>query len=176
MLTDRLDNCSDSGTHDAWPPDANRDKDADIGDVIMLFRDIIGVPANYQTRSDFDGDGDVDIGDVIIGFAYGRIGSNCGQQVQSEIVDAIEATEKYRDINVAIADGFLQVADYMPGRGALLLSNIRVDTVFKKVEPEGLIYKPGPDGWRLLGVFYLAPVWQNALPPADQPQRQTVVA
>jgi hypothetical protein len=59
-----------------WPTDADDDQDSDIGDVIILFNDVILNPPNYQPRSDFDADGDVDIGDVIAAF-LGKILTSC---------------------------------------------------------------------------------------------------
>ncbi|HEU4759062.1 MAG TPA: hypothetical protein VFT91_03675 [Dehalococcoidia bacterium] len=82
MTTDPRDGCSSDTTGnnevpDAWPSDADDDRDADVGDVIASFNGKLGIPANYQPRSDFDGDGDIDIGDVIIGFGGGKIGTKC---------------------------------------------------------------------------------------------------
>lgn len=53
---------------DAWPPDADDDSDADVGDVIQLFSGHVpSTPPNtYYVRADFDADGDNDIGDVLI--------------------------------------------------------------------------------------------------------------
>ncbi len=61
---------------DPWPPDADDDRDVDIGDVLALFYGKLGNPPNYTPRSDFDADGDVDVGDVIAGFKD-TIGTNC---------------------------------------------------------------------------------------------------
>ncbi|HEU4760541.1 MAG TPA: CAP domain-containing protein [Dehalococcoidia bacterium] len=73
MGTDPLLACGGNG----WPPDADGDRDADIGDAIGLFNGMLLQPANYRARSDFDADGDVDAGDVITGFS-GRIFTSCG--------------------------------------------------------------------------------------------------
>ena len=75
--TDPLDDCPDVlGTpglcpgpscdgHDAWPPDSDIDRDADIVDVLK-FRPYImtSVPPSPQ-RFDFDADGDIDIVDIM---------------------------------------------------------------------------------------------------------------
>lgn len=73
MGTDPLQHCpatplSLDEDPDAWPPDANDDRDMDIGDIIMLFKNILMTPANYQERSDFTADDQVDVADVIVGF------------------------------------------------------------------------------------------------------------
>jgi hypothetical protein len=77
LVTDQFASCPASPTHDAWPPDADMDTDADVGDVIALFKGVILDPAGYQARSDFDADGDVDIGDLIAGFRD-KILTTCG--------------------------------------------------------------------------------------------------
>ena len=78
MSTDELDDCRVVAGHDAWPPDANADGDADTGDVIQLFGGgVILNPANYKARADANGDGDNDVGDVIQLFGGGIILSSC---------------------------------------------------------------------------------------------------
>jgi len=70
--TDPLISCGPG----AWPPDADDDQDADIGDVIILFFGRVLNPPSYVARSDFDADGNIDIGDVIIAFG-GTILTSC---------------------------------------------------------------------------------------------------
>ncbi len=63
---------------DAWPSDADDDRDVDTGDVLALFYGKIGNPPAYTPRSDFNADGDIDIGDVIIGFSFkAQISNTC---------------------------------------------------------------------------------------------------
>lgn len=77
MGTDPLDVCADSPAEDAWPPDRDRDGDADVGDVIASFNGKIQNPADYDPRSDPNGDGDNDIGDVIILYGGGNVLTKC---------------------------------------------------------------------------------------------------
>ncbi len=77
LSTDELGACSTGMSHDGWASDRDRDKDADIGDVIQNFYGKIGSPANYDARSDADGDNDVDIGDVIQLYGGGKAGTKC---------------------------------------------------------------------------------------------------
>ncbi len=77
LSTDELGSCPSNASHDAWPPDRDRDADADIGDVIANFNGKILNPAAYDARSDPDGDGDVDVGDQIILFGNGKILTKC---------------------------------------------------------------------------------------------------
>ncbi len=75
--TDPLDDCSDVSGDDAWPPDRDKDTDADIGDVVANFRGKIMNPEAYDVRSDPDGDVDNDVGDVVIMYGGGNILSGC---------------------------------------------------------------------------------------------------
>jgi len=78
LSTDELGACSTGMSHDGWASDRDRDKDADVGDVIQAFgMGKIGSPANYDARSDADMDGDNDIGDVIQLYGGGKIGTKC---------------------------------------------------------------------------------------------------
>ncbi len=81
MGTDHTDDCADSTGDDAWPPDANKDGQALVGDVISLFFNRIfatldPLTANYQLRSDANGDGKILVGDVILLF-FNRIFQKC---------------------------------------------------------------------------------------------------
>ena len=77
MSTDNLTSCPLFSSDDALPPDADRDRDIDVGDNIILFSGKILNPANYDRRSDADSDGDLDVGDVITFFGGGKIGTKC---------------------------------------------------------------------------------------------------
>ncbi|MEX0801354.1 MAG: hypothetical protein WD379_09065 [Dehalococcoidia bacterium] len=77
LLACPVDTLPDNEQPDPWPPDADDDRAAEIGDVIALFRDIVLIPAAYQPRSDFTADGSVNVGDVIAGYGGGKILSSC---------------------------------------------------------------------------------------------------
>ena len=74
--TDPLDDCADVlGTpglcpgpdcdgDDAWPPDLDVDRDADVVDVLK-FREVILNAPKYHPRWDLDADGDIDVVDVM---------------------------------------------------------------------------------------------------------------
>ena len=81
MSTDELDDCRVVMGHDAWPPDANANGTANVGDVIQLFGSgkilqNVGDPF-YSRRSDANGNGQVNVGDVIGLFGGGIILTNC---------------------------------------------------------------------------------------------------
>jgi len=67
--TDPMDNCANDPSHDAWPPDINKDKTVNIFDVGALrapFGSVEGQagPPVYWARVDFDDSGTVNIQDV----------------------------------------------------------------------------------------------------------------
>ena len=77
MTTDERGACPTSASHDAWGPDRDQDRDADIGDVIANFNGKMFNPAGYDARSDPNVDGDNDIGDVIGLYGGGNILTKC---------------------------------------------------------------------------------------------------
>jgi hypothetical protein len=89
-----------------------------------------------------------------------------------------EATERFKDINVAISDGFAKGTPCVsgPNSGAMGVHFVRFDRVAKGVlradQPESLIYEPMPDGaMRLVGVEYIVLVgtWERLHPNAGPP-------
>lgn len=85
-----------------------------------------------------------------------------------------KATERFRDINVAIAEGYAAGPCVSgPNRGAMGVHLIDETLLTKEVDaetPEALIYEPSPDGrMRLVGVeiITLASDWVNEVPVLD---------
>jgi hypothetical protein len=87
MSTDELDGCSvppappPPPRHDAWPPDADGNGTANVGDLIQLFGggkilQSTGQPF-YSRRSDATANGAVNVGDLIAFFGGGKILSSC---------------------------------------------------------------------------------------------------
>ncbi|HTB90222.1 MAG TPA: hypothetical protein VK743_19820 [Steroidobacteraceae bacterium] len=92
----------------------------------------------------------------------------------SPLVEKVhKATAQFRDINAALAAGFVQATPCVSGPdfGAMgvhfvLGSRINAGTL-NATEPEALIYEPLPNGaFRLVGVEFiiLASVWQTQIP------------
>src|SRR4030081_3356214 len=52
------------------------------------------------------------------------------QPTEDQLEAAKEATRKYKDINVAVADGFVPVGTDVPGEGFHYLNPTRVDCTF----------------------------------------------
>jgi hypothetical protein len=75
--------------------------------------------------------------------------------VDRQLAAAKRATAKYRDIEVAKADGYFQVTQFIPGLG-LHMVNLKIDnTVFDPAKPNLLLYQPTPSGGlKLAGVAY----------------------
>lgn len=97
----------------------------------------------------------------------------------SPLVDKVhEATEQYRNINVALAEGFVQATPCVSGPdfGAMgvhfvLGSRIAAGTLSAD-QPEALIYEPLPRGeFRLVGVEFivLAQTWATQHPNGGPP-------
>jgi hypothetical protein len=76
-------------------------------------------------------------------------------QVDAELAAAKAATAKYKSIDRAKADGYIQVTQFIPGLG-LHLVNLKIgNRLFDPLRPQLLLYMPGKGGsWQLAGVGY----------------------
>jgi hypothetical protein len=94
---------------------------------------------------------------------------------QSPLVEKVRAaTARYRDVNVAIADGYAAGPCVSgPNRGAMGVHLINASLLGKEINsetPEALIYEPTQDGrMRLVGVEFitLAADWVAEVPTLD---------
>lgn len=167
--TDGLDDCNATAASndeplDAWPPDFDDDRVVNIVDVLGIkapFGTSVGDPG-YSARHDLNADGTIDIIDVL---ALNPVFNTTCLSTESELIDVVKATEQYKDIQVALDDGFIQVTDYVPGRGAHFTHPDRTDATFSLLETDGLMYEPGPNGWKLMGVYYLYAIWSDPVAP-----------
>ena len=73
-----------------------------------------------------------------------------------ELAAARNATAKYHDVAVAIADGYVQKG-YGPGEGYHFVNASLMDCTFDLEHPEVLLYVPSGEGLRLVGVEYSVP-------------------
>jgi len=113
---------------------------------------------------------------VLAGIAYAATGVT-DPAVLKELAQVRQATTKYHDVNVALADGFIQtpacVASPDGGMGIHFVNPARImDPAINLLEPEILLYIETEDGMKLLGVEYMfaigapdAPV-PNPAPPS----------
>lgn len=90
------------------------------------------------------------------------------EPTEKQLEAAKEATEKYRDIDVALAEGFVQGGPDVPGEGFHYLNPKRLDCKFDPAHPEILLYAflPGKTRLRLVAVEYAIPF---ACMPASGP-------
>ncbi|MEX0621969.1 MAG: thrombospondin type 3 repeat-containing protein [Candidatus Woykebacteria bacterium] len=167
MGTDPLDNCRDNSSHDAWPPDPDKNGSASIGDVVQLFGHgkllISHQNPLYQARSDMDANLSLNIGDVTAAFGGGVILTTCTTKVETQAVDAIEATEQYRTLDTAESAGYQQITQPISGYGAIFLNeSLWTDDTFDPNQPEGLLYD---SNGLLSGALYFGPMWTGAPAP-----------
>src|SRR5580765_4108044 len=81
------------------------------------------------------------------------------EPTERQLEAAKAATEKYRDVNVALAEGFVQGGPDVPGEGFHYLNPKRLDCNFDPAHPEILLYAflPGRTRLRLVAVEYAIP-------------------
>jgi hypothetical protein len=100
-------------------------------------------------------------GASLTGDHHGEAGPTTPEQAQvlaQQLAAAKVATEKYRDIEVARRDGFVQVTQFIPGLGLHMARIGLLDRPFDPAEPALLLYMPdGANGMRLAGVAYDLP-------------------
>jgi hypothetical protein len=90
---------------------------------------------------------------------------------EDQLEAAKDATRKYRDISVALAEGFVQGSPDVPGEGFHYLNPKRLDCNFDPAHPEILLYAflPGQTQLRLVALEYAIPfacMPANGPPPA----------
>jgi hypothetical protein len=111
-------------------------------------------------------------------FANDHKGHGPPRVLSGRLVDQVrKATERFKDIHVAIGEGWVQGSPCVsgPNEGAMGVHYVQPtrigDGVLNAAEPEALIYEPMPGGRvRLVGVEFIeiAEVWAlaNSTPPA----------
>ena len=95
---------------------------------------------------------------TLAGVAYAATGTT-DPQVLKELAQVRQATDKYHDVNVALADGFIQTPTCVEspdgGMGIHFINITRLmDPAVNILEPEILLYVQTDDGMKLLGVEY----------------------
>ncbi len=125
--------------------------------------------AGYTRLRDRDMDRTVSILDLA--GAAGQFGKVCSVEDQM-IRTATIAMEQYQNVNAAIAAGYVQVTQFVPGQGRHMVKASLLDTTFNPAQPEGLLYEPDsstPGGWRLGGALYDMPITLNPIMPEGFP-------
>jgi hypothetical protein len=77
--------------------------------------------------------------------------------VNQQLAEVRQATDKYHDVNVAIAEGYVQLGPCIEDFGVFFLKFPLVfDDTVNELTPEGLLYEPTEDGGlKLVAVSYL---------------------
>ena len=90
------------------------------------------------------------------------------QPTEDQLEAAKAANRKYRDVNVALADGFFPGSPDVPGEGIHYLNPARLSCNFDAAHPAVLLYAflPGRTQLKLVAVEYLIPF---ACMPANGP-------
>ena len=96
---------------------------------------------------------------VLASIAYAATGVT-DPVVLKELAQVREATAKYQDVNVALADGFIRTPSCISspdgGMGIHFINPARlVDPAVNILEPEILLYSETQTGMKLLGVEYM---------------------
>jgi hypothetical protein len=105
------------------------------------------------------------------GVAYAAAGTT-NPQVLRDLARVRRATAKYHDVNVALADGFIQTPDCVAspdgGMGIHFINPARLmDPAESILEPEILLYVETADGFKLLGVEYFYGIGAPNTPVPD---------
>lgn len=96
---------------------------------------------------------------VLASIAYAATGVT-DPVVLKDLAKVRQATDKYHDVNVALADGFIRTPACVEspdgGMGIHFINPARLmDSAINLLEPEILLYVETKDGMKLLGVEYL---------------------
>ena len=101
--------------------------------------------------------------------------SALSDETLKELQQARDATAQYRDINNAIADGYVDINVVMPNMGYHFQKVKLVDSVFNIRKPELLVYNKRNDGsFQLVAVEYAVPLDQSVKAPKGFAGRQDV--
>lgn len=156
--------------------DVNGDKNVNSIDLLLVAQAYglrFGQPG-YTRLKDFNSDRAINSLDLM-GTAQ-DFTPQCPLEDQM-IRTSTAAIEKYQDVNVAIADGFVQSTQFVPGQGRHMVKSSRFDLTFDPAQPEGLLYEPDsgtPGGWRLGGALYIIPYTMYPYVPAGFPTTDDV--
>ena len=95
----------------------------------------------------------------VLGSLVYAAGGETNPAVLKDLAKARQATEKYHDVNVAYADGFIRtpvcVESPDGGMGIHFINPARLmDPAINLLEPEILLYVETADGMKLIGVEY----------------------
>lgn len=91
------------------------------------------------------------------------------QRLLQELDRARRATEKYRDVNVALAAGYIQVTQDLPAIAAHFINPRLSLQDFDPARPQILLYTKQSGEWQLVGVSYTSTGLLTGDGPTEQP-------
>jgi hypothetical protein len=81
------------------------------------------------------------------------------QKTMCELQEARAASEKYRDIDKALQDGYADISVILPNMGFHYMKAALSDSIFEVSRPEILVYNKNHDGvFELVAVEYAVPI------------------
>ncbi len=96
----------------------------------------------------------------MVGLAIAAPGGESSPLPSRELEKVRDATAKYKDVNVALKDGFVSTIECAeePGKGAMGVHYVHpgrmADPRLDPSQPEILLYIPSDEGFKLVGVEY----------------------
>jgi len=83
-----------------------------------------------------------------------------------ELALARQASARYQDLSVALADGYVDINVVMQHMGRHFLNPKLLDGSFRPDRPQILVYAPEGGKWHLVAVEYAVPLGMSAQAPA----------
>ncbi len=128
-----------------------------LGDVVVTT--LVEGPAGPQVR---DSISYLQLKELVESGGYIPESTQLSDAAAAELIAQLdiarEATAKYEDINVALADGYVQTTVHVPNMGAHFLNaDLAGDGIFDPAKPEILIYETDGTGWKLIALSYVIP-------------------
>lgn len=77
--------------------------------------------------------------------------------LEEQLVQTRSATEKYEDVEMALADGYVSTEAHVPAMGVHYINFALLDETFDPAAPEALLYVNKEGTWVLVGVEYVVP-------------------
>lgn len=101
---------------------------------------------------------------------HGRSGASISlielQTLNRQLDESRATAERYRDIRTAVADGYIQVTQDLPGIAAHFIRlDLLMDGKFDPSRPEMLLYTFRGGAWRFAGISHALPYTGDDTPP-----------
>jgi hypothetical protein len=112
------------------------------------------------------------VGTSMVAHGQSAAGGGLGEEnvpaaARQQLAAARDATARYHDVLLAIADGYVLSSPNIPGEGFHYINRNLRDCNFDPEHPEGLLYVPSGNGLRLVGVEYIIPIACSPTAPPE---------